>query len=84
MAWIASIEHDEAKSVRPLAWCGDEGYIAKANITWADTERGRGPAGLAARTGKTHFFQDFASDPPQPHGEKQRCHKAIVRVLPSP
>ena len=63
MAWIASIEHDEAKSVRPLAWCGDEGYIAKANITWADTERGRGPAGLAARTGKTHFFQDFASDP---------------------
>ena len=63
MAWIASVEHDEAKSVRPLAWYGDEGYIAKANITWADTERGQGPAGVAARIGRTHFFQDFATDP---------------------
>jgi PAS domain S-box-containing protein len=62
MAWISSVEHDEAKSVRPLAWCGDEGYIAKANITWADSERGQGPAGLAIRTGRTHFFQDFTTD----------------------
>ena len=63
MAWISSVEHDEAKSVRPLSWYGDEGYIAKANITWADSERGQGPAGLAVRTGRTHFFQDFSTDP---------------------
>ena len=63
MAWISSVEHDEAKSVRPLAWCGDKGYIANANITWADSERGRGPAGLAIRTGTTHFFQDFSLEP---------------------
>ena len=63
MAWISSVEHDAAKSIRPLAWCGDEGYIAKAKITWADSERGQGPAGLAVRTGRTHFFQDFAKDP---------------------
>jgi PAS domain S-box-containing protein len=63
MAWIASVEHDEAKSVIPLAWYGDEGYIDNANITWANTERGQGPAGVAARTGRTHFFQDFATDP---------------------
>ena len=63
MAWIGAVEHDEAKSVRPLAWCGDMEYLVKANITWADTERGRGPTGLAARTGKTHFFQDFVTEP---------------------
>ena len=63
MSWIASVEQDEIKSVRPLARYGDEGYVAKANITWADTERGQGPAGLAIRTGKAHFFEDFAKEP---------------------
>ena len=63
LAWVGTVEPDEAKSVRPLVWHGDEEYIAKVNITWADTERGRGPAGLAVRTGKTHFFQDFSADP---------------------
>ena len=63
MAWVGTVEYDEAKSVRPLAWYGDQEYLIKANITWADTERGRGPTGLAARTGKTHFFQDFATEP---------------------
>jgi len=63
MAWVGTIQHDEGKSVLPLAWCGDREYLIGANITWADTERGRGPTGLSARTGKTHFFQDFATDP---------------------
>ena len=63
MAWVGTVEYDEAKSVLPLAWSGDQEYLVKANITWADTERGRGPTGLAARTGKTHFFQDFATEP---------------------
>jgi PAS domain S-box-containing protein len=60
LAWVGVVEHNEAKSIRPLVWQGDGDYLASANITWADTERGNGPTGLAARTGKTHFFQDFA------------------------
>jgi len=64
MAWIGKVEHDKSKSVRPVAWAGREhGYLATANITWADTERGRGPTGTAARTGKTNFCQDFVSEP---------------------
>ena len=64
MAWVGVVEHDDAKSVRPVAWGGaEDGYLANAAITWADTERGRGPTGLAVRTGKTHFFQDFATEP---------------------
>jgi PAS domain S-box-containing protein len=63
LAWISSVEHDDAKSVRPLAWCGDEEYVTNARVTWADNERGRGPTGLAARNNKTYFFQDFASEP---------------------
>ena len=64
MAWVAYAEHDEAKSVRPAAWTGaEEGYLATAGITWADTERGRGPTGTAIRSGKTCCIQDFATDP---------------------
>ena len=64
MAWVGMVEHNHDKSVRPVAWGGAEnGYLAKSAITWADTERGRGPTGLAARTGKTSFFQDFNTEP---------------------
>ena len=64
MAWIGRLERDEAKSVRPVAFYGeDNGYLSQANISWADAPLGRGPTGTAARTGRTDFFQDIASDP---------------------
>ena len=63
LAWIGSVEHDKAKSIRPLIWHGDGDYLTSANITWADTERGCGPTGSAARTGKTNICQDFATEP---------------------
>ena len=45
LAWIGYVEHDEAKSVRPVAWAGEHPeYVSIANITWADE-----PAGTAAR-----------------------------------
>jgi hypothetical protein len=46
LAWIGIAEHDEKKTVRPVAQCGyEDGYLDDINITWADTERGRGPVG---------------------------------------
>jgi PAS domain S-box-containing protein len=64
MAWVAYAEHDEARTVRPVAWAGaEEGYLASAGITWADTERGHGQTGTAIRSGKTCCIQDFAADP---------------------
>jgi PAS domain S-box-containing protein len=64
MAWIGMAEDDEGKGVRPVAHAGrDDGYIATLNITWADTERGRGPTGTAIRTGKTARCNDMVTDP---------------------
>jgi len=64
MAWVGYAEHDQCKSVRPVAWTGiDEEHLAKLAITWADKERGQGPSGTAIRTGKTCCIQDFATDP---------------------
>jgi len=64
MAWIGFAEPNEAKSVRPVAQAGFEsGYLDTANITWADTERGRGPTGKAIRTGQPVIARNIPSDP---------------------
>lgn len=64
MAWVGYAEHDDAKSIRPVAWAGVEvGYLALAKLTWADTERGHGPTGTAVRSGATTCIQDFETDP---------------------
>ncbi|HEX3049403.1 MAG TPA: PAS domain S-box protein, partial [Aggregatilineaceae bacterium] len=65
LAWVGYVEHDEAKTVWPVAWAGDDsGYIANARLSWAaDSERGQGPAGNAIRSGEIIYVQDFATDP---------------------
>jgi ligand-binding sensor domain-containing protein/signal transduction histidine kinase len=64
MAWVGYAEHDDAKTVRPVAWAGvEDGYLTTAGIVWSDTERGRGPTGDAIRTGKTSQVWDFVTDP---------------------
>jgi PAS domain S-box-containing protein/diguanylate cyclase (GGDEF)-like protein len=63
-AWVGFAEHDQNKSVRPVAQCGvADGYLDHTAISWADTERGRGPTGTAARTGTVQVSRDLRSDP---------------------
>jgi signal transduction histidine kinase/ligand-binding sensor protein len=64
LVWIGYAQEDEAKSVRPAAYAGfEEGYLETLDITWADTERGRGPTGAAIRTGKPCHCKDMRTDP---------------------
>lgn len=64
LAWIGSVEHDKDKTIKPIAQSGyEDGYVKSAKLTWADTERGRGPGGTAARTGKIVIVKDIMSDP---------------------
>ena len=64
MAWVGFAEHDEGKSVRPATHAGfEDGYLQTARISWADTERGRGPTGTAIRTGKPVVARFIHHDP---------------------
>lgn len=64
MVWIGLAQDDEGKTVIPVAYSGfDEGYIGTLKITWADTERGRGPTGTAIRTGKPTQCKNMLTDP---------------------
>jgi sigma-B regulation protein RsbU (phosphoserine phosphatase) len=64
LCWVGYAEADAARTVRPIAQAGsDDGYLAAARITWADTERGRGPTGTCIRTGEMQIAKDIATDP---------------------
>ncbi len=63
-AWVGFAEHDQDKSIRPVAQYGTaDGFLDHLAISWADTVRGRGPAGTAARTGTVQVSRDLGSDP---------------------
>lgn len=64
MAWVGYAEQGEGKPVRPIAEAGfEQGYLAKANVSWEDSERGRGPTGTAIREGTTQINQNFLLNP---------------------
>lgn len=82
LVWVGYAEHDDYKSVRPAGWAGvEDGYLKHAGITWADTERGRGPAGTAIRTGRTVYVQDMATSPefaPWRESALQRGYRSMI------
>ncbi len=64
MAWVGYAENDTEKSVRPVAQAGfEDGYLETLMISWADIERGQGPAGTAIRTGKPCSTKNILLDP---------------------
>ena len=64
MVWVGFAEEDAPRSIRPVAYAGfDEGYLEGLRLTWADSERGRGPTGTAIRTGQPCGCDDMLADP---------------------
>ena len=64
LVWIGYAEEDAERRVRPVAQAGfEEGYLDTVNITWSDSERGRGPTGTAIRTGEPCIAKDIPTDP---------------------
>ncbi|VAX25875.1 diguanylate cyclase/phosphodiesterase (GGDEF & EAL domains) with PAS/PAC sensor(s) [hydrothermal vent metagenome] len=65
LVWIGFTEHDEAKSIIPVAYYGfEKGYLEALKTTWADTgTRGREPTGIAIRSGVTQVARNILTDP---------------------
>ena len=62
MVWIGFAE--ENKKVRPVVHSGFvANYLKTLNITWDDTEHGKGPTGTAVRTGELDVCEDMQTDP---------------------
>ena len=64
MAWVAFGEDNPEKSLRSVAHWGAQGcFLDNLKASWADTERGRGPAGTSIRTGKITVFHNLLTNP---------------------
>ena len=64
LAWVGFAEQNEGKHIHPVAHAGfEQGYLESLNLTWADTEKGRGPTGTAIRTGTPSICNNILSDP---------------------
>ncbi|OGK77833.1 MAG: hypothetical protein A2X52_12230 [Candidatus Rokubacteria bacterium GWC2_70_16] len=64
MAWVGLAEEDEARSIRPVARVGgDARHLASMTATWAETEEGDGPVGIAIRTGRPAIASSASTDP---------------------
>lgn len=74
MAWIGLIDADRT-TVRPLAEAGFvQDYLARAEIRCDDSPQGRGPTGIAIRTGATVINNDTETSPAfEPWRERARA-----------
>ena len=64
MAWIGYAEDDEAKTVRPVTSAGfKDDYLESIEVSWGDNDLGRGPTGVAIRTGKMSMCNNMLTDP---------------------
>lgn len=84
LVWIGYAEQDDERRVRPMAQAGfEEGYLDTVDITWADTERGRGPTGTAIRTGEPCIVKDIQTDPsfaPWRHEAVRRSYASSIAL----
>ena len=76
-AWVGLAKSDETKTVEPVAsWGIDPGFVGGFDIVWADTPRGRGPAGSAIRRGTAVIMNDYMTNPETaPRHEYARRHQ---------
>ncbi len=85
LAWIGLAEQDAKKTIRPAAHAGHAaGYLEALDITWADTERGRGPVGTAIRTGQPCVARDMLSDPRFVPWREEAAKRGYVSVAALP
>ena len=84
-AWIGVAEDDPGRTVRPLTCAGiEEGYLRALEVTWADTEHGRGPAGVAVRTGTASVCRDVLDDPSFAPWRDEALARGFASVLAVP
>jgi PAS domain S-box-containing protein len=63
LCWVGFVEHDDAKTVRPVASAGrDADYVDHIAVTWGREPSGRGPTGRSIRRRKPVAARDLGAD----------------------
>ncbi len=86
LCWYGRAEHDEARTVRPLASAGQVSYTDGITVTWDESPTGMGPTGVAIRTRTTQLgasLDDASFAPWQQRAQQQgfRCSIALPVIV---
>jgi hypothetical protein len=64
MAWVGIADSGQDKPIKAIASYGhDDGFLELGHFSWAETERGNGPAGRAIRLREVQFSSNISTDP---------------------
>jgi len=64
LSWVGQPINDEGKHIQIVAHSGyEDDYLHSLVISWDDTSKGLGPAGMAIKSKEPYVVRDFHSDP---------------------
>jgi signal transduction histidine kinase len=85
MAWVGYREEGAARRIRQVAHAGfEDGYLDRVDVSWGDAPTGRGPTGVAIRTGKLRSTDDIATDPRFPPWRDEALRRGYGSSLALP
>ncbi len=85
MVWVGYAENDSARTIRPVARAGEgTEFLCSQGFGWGDDDPGRGPPGIAIRTGEPHIsrYVDVGSPPAAGTEAAIRCGCSSSLALP--
>jgi hypothetical protein len=63
MAWVSYADHDEARTLRPVAWAGvGTDFLTSSHLSWGAGPDWDSPASVAVRTGKPSVLGSIEED----------------------
>jgi len=80
LAWIGMAEEGAARRVRSVAANGETAYLDGIEISWAESDAGRGPTGTAIRSGWPSISRDILKEQ-SAHPWRERAERFGFRGL---
>ena len=59
LAWVGYVEHDEGRTLQPVASAGRTEYLNGLHFSWGNDDLGRGPTGTAIRSQTVQVLKDI-------------------------
>ncbi|OGB55221.1 MAG: hypothetical protein A3F71_06235 [Burkholderiales bacterium RIFCSPLOWO2_12_FULL_64_33] len=85
LAWVGYALHDEGRTVRLMAQCGDhDGTLQHLPVSWADVRQGRGPVGTAIRTGQPCVVEHIPTDPHMEYWREEAVRRGFRSCVALP
>jgi PAS domain S-box-containing protein len=83
-AWIGLAEKGTF-DIKPVAFAGfEDGYLSSIKVTWDDSEYGKGPTGMAIKTGQPSVIRDTSTDPKYDAWRKEALKRGYASSIALP